>query len=179
MRVSKVITAQVLTFSELSLKEMELIDAARQARGHAQAPYSHYFVGAAVRSARTGLIYVGCNVERATYTQTTHAEQAAIDTMVATEGPGTKIAMIATAGNPEGKEIIYATSTGENYRMCDLPVPCGQCLQIIWENCLGAPNVVILGLAGQGVITKTTIGDALPMRFGPEDLGVDYEEVTQ
>lgn len=176
-KVSKVITAQLLDFSELSHPEKELLEAARLVRRNAQAPYSHYWVGAAVRST-SGRVHVGCNVERATWTQTTHAEQAAVDMMVAEEGP-TKITMIALIAGPAGQEVDFSQKkpTPKGFPIDKIPCPCGHCLQIIWENCFGDTEVVILGLTAWGEISKITIGDALPMRFGPEDLGIDYQKL--
>src|SRR5258708_2112597 len=90
--------------SDLDSQERDLVTQAIRVRDHAQAPYSHYHVGAALRSA-TDHIYVGCNVERASYTQTSHGEQNAIDSMVAAEGP-TKIAAMAIVGAP--KSFVFS-----------------------------------------------------------------------
>jgi cytidine deaminase len=60
----------------------ELIESARAVRDAAHAPFSGFKVGAAVLSER-GKIYVGCNVESATYGATLCAERAAIAQMIA------------------------------------------------------------------------------------------------
>ena len=118
---------------------------------------------------------MGCNVERGSYTQTTHAEQNAIDSMVADRGAG-KLITVALVGGPE--TIVYKfppKKTDESItEIEDVPVPCGHCLQIIWENCHNDPNVRLLALARNGEVVLTTIGDAFPMCFGPADLGIDY-----
>lgn len=177
-KVTKVIKAQLLDFSKLPFEKKELLEAARLVRMHAQAPYYHYWVGAAVRSA-SGRIHVGCNVERATATQTTHAEQAAVDAMVAAEGCGTKILAVATVHGPEGQEINFTDKTDPPERCAieQICVACGQCLQIIWENCLGDTGVILLNRTSWGEIAVTTIGDAYPMPFGPKDLGVGYSKL--
>ena len=54
----------------------ELFDAAVAVQANAHVPYSHFRVGAAVRSA-TGHVYVGCNVENAAYPQGLCAEASA------------------------------------------------------------------------------------------------------
>ena len=46
-----------------------LIQKAKEAMMQAYAPYSGYFVGAAVQTA-DGSIYTGCNVENASYSAT-------------------------------------------------------------------------------------------------------------
>ena len=64
-----------------------LIDAAWQVRENAYCPYSKFKVGSAIRSANTGKIYAGANVESASYGVTTCAERAAISQAIAAEGP--------------------------------------------------------------------------------------------
>ncbi|MEF9600829.1 cytidine deaminase, partial [Paracoccus sp. PXZ] len=49
---------------------MALLDAAREVRERAYAPYSNFKVGAAVRGA-SGRIYAGCNVENVAYPEGT------------------------------------------------------------------------------------------------------------
>ena len=64
----------------MSLSEQEkqsLIDLANTARQRAYAPYSHYPVGASLRT-KTGRIFTGVNVENAAYPQTMCAERIAI-----------------------------------------------------------------------------------------------------
>jgi cytidine deaminase len=59
-----------------------LIESARAVRDNAYAPYSRFQVGASVLSA-SGQIYVGCNVENASFGATLCAERAAIAHMIA------------------------------------------------------------------------------------------------
>jgi cytidine deaminase len=171
---SYTVTAALTHFSDLSASEQELVYAALNARRNAQAPYSHYFVGAAVRSSK-GTIHTGCNVERCSYTQTTHAEQNAIDNMIAHWGPS-KIEAIAIVGGPASatpapnlNPLITTLAHPE-----EATLPCGHCRQIIWENCFGDGTVNILSLTPHGDIIRATIRDFLPMCFGPDQLGIDY-----
>ena len=53
-----------------------LIEKALSARRYAYAPYSNFFVGAALLC-RNGKIYTGCNVETSTFTPTSCAERTA------------------------------------------------------------------------------------------------------
>ncbi len=173
--LERTVRTLVLSFEELSAADRLLIQWAAEACAMAQAPYSKFKVGAAVRSAAGG-VYAGCNVERCSWSQTTHAEQNAVDTMVAREGPA-KIAAIAVVGGPADVRIVIPPVADPTRRLADIaavPVPCGHCLQIIWENCFGDPDVRLIGLGPGGEACVTAIGDALPMRFGPEDLGVRY-----
>lgn len=121
--------------------------------------------------------YFGCNVEVASWTQTTHAEQNAITNMIAHEGPA-KIAAMAIVGAPAGKEvqIVGVAPLDGGHTIDELCFACGHCLQIFWENCLGDPNVKLLLLTDWGQVARTTIGDAFPMRFGPESLGIDIKK---
>jgi cytidine deaminase len=91
----------------------ELIEAARQVRERAYAPYSNFKVGAAVR-AKSGKIYTGCNVESASYGLTVCAERVAVWKAV-------------SEGEKEFTEIAVVADTEE------LTPPCGVCRQIIWE----------------------------------------------
>ena len=64
--------------SELTREEKQaLIRAAFEARTHAVAPYSHFAVGAALRSA-DGRVFTGCNIENAALTPTSCAERTAL-----------------------------------------------------------------------------------------------------
>lgn len=91
----------------------ELIEAAREVRERAFAPYSNFKVGAAVRT-KSGKIYTGCNVESASYGLTVCAERVAIWKAV-------------SEGEKQFTEIAVVADTEE------LTPPCGVCRQIIWE----------------------------------------------
>ena len=55
----------------------DLIEAAKSARNNAHAPYSKFYVGAAIRTP-SGAIFAGCNVENVAYPEGTCAEAGAI-----------------------------------------------------------------------------------------------------
>ncbi len=122
---------------------MPLIDAAREVRENAYAPYSHFKVGAAVRG-RSGAIYTGCNVENVAYPEGTCAEAGAIAAMVAAgETEITEVAVIADSPAP-------------------VP-PCGGCRQKLAE--FGRHDVPVTLATTDGKVMETTVGDLLPGRF--------------
>jgi len=106
----------IVTSSEVGNQKMQidtLIDKARHARGHAQAPFSKFKVGAALEAA-DGAIFTGCNIENATLNLGICAERVALFKALS-EGH-TRFARIA----------IVADS--------DMPTPpCGACRQLLWE----------------------------------------------
>jgi cytidine deaminase len=157
-------------FSELLEEEKNLFYEALKVRNNAQAPYSNYHVGVAILSEK-GTVHVGCNVERCTWTQTTHAEQNAIDTMVSACGP-VKIKKVAVIAAPKNSPVSLTEQNGSSLSC----VICGHCLQTIWENCFNDPSVEILTYEGNNVVACSTVGDLLPMRFGPADLNVSYKK---
>lgn len=118
-----------------------LVAAARTARENAYAPYSNFRVGAAVMGA-SGRIYVGCNVENATYGATICAERAAICSMVASgETRLTAVAVFTDASPPAS--------------------PCGICRQVLVEFAEDAP-VVVASPEAQSVLSLAVL---LPERF--------------
>lgn len=106
----------------------KLISAACQARERAHAPFSHFRVGAAVRS-RSGRIFSGCNIENASYGLTICAERVAIFKAV-------------SEGEREFDAIAVVTDAQA------LTPPCGACRQIIWEFCGDIP-VLLANLHGK------------------------------
>jgi homotetrameric cytidine deaminase len=124
----------------------ELLALARAAVGRAYAPYSDFPVGAAIRTA-DGRRYAGANVENAAYPQGQCAEASAIGAMVA--GGGGEIA-----------EVVVAAPSAE------LCTPCGGCRQRLREF---APLNAPIHLADMEHVRRTTsLGELLPLSFGPE-----------
>jgi len=145
-----------IKFQDLSEREQNLILIAQKAQERAYAPYSKYKVGAAVLGVN-GLIFRGCNVETATYSQTTHAERVAI------------CSMVVAFGVREIKALACVAKDGG--------APCAECRQVIWEFCGGDPNVKIIGAnADLSEIQVFTIGELYPYAFGPKDLGIEPEK---
>ncbi len=127
----------------------ELLALAREAAGRAYAPYSHFPVGAAVRT-EDGRRYAGANVENAAYPQGQCAEASALGAMVA--GGGGRVA-----------EVVVVTSAQK------LSGPCGGCRQRLREFAPPGTPVHLANL--DRVRHSTTVGELLPLAFGPETLG--------
>lgn len=172
------ISATLYSIEELDLEARVLLSHAIDARRNAQSPYSSFRVGAAVATEKHFLHY-GCNVERCTLSQTTHAEQNALDTMIAKDGGGMKIRAIAIAAGPKATEVVmpWRATTPPITDFRKVLAPCGHCLQCIWENCHDDRSVRLISLMPDGWIAVTTIGDALPFAFGPEALGIDIAKL--
>ena len=122
----------------------ELSRLAEAAAHRAYAPYSHFFVGAAILL-ESGQIVTGCNVENASYRLTTCAEQTAIASAVSQYGPAIRIRAVVVANL--------------NQTACQ---PCGACRQTIAE--FAPPDATIVFPAADGPAT-TTLADLLPASF--------------
>jgi cytidine deaminase len=122
----------------------QLLEYARQAATLAYAPYSHFRVGAAVVA--DGRVFLGCNVENASYGLCMCAERVAAFKAVS-EGHG-RLAMVAVSC------IDADPALGDSGRM-----PCGACRQVLAE--LAAPETPI-HVDGVGTLT---LADLLPRAF--------------
>ena len=128
-------------------KEDTLWTAAKAARNHAHAPYSHYHVGAAVLD-EAGHVHAGCNVEIAAYPEGICAEANAIGAMI-------------TAGHKQIKIIaIVGGHAGEKLEDC---TPCGGCRQKILEFADAETQILLEGAGGR--ISRYRMADLLPHSF--------------
>ncbi|CAA9364133.1 MAG: Cytidine deaminase, partial [uncultured Chloroflexia bacterium] len=94
----------------MSQVEDTLLEAAREVRERAYAPYSNFFVGAAVLCS-SGKVYAGCNVENAAYPVGICAERSALSAAIAA-GERDVVRLVVVADSPR-------------------PVsPCGMCRQV-------------------------------------------------
>ena len=121
----------------------EMLASARAAFKNAHAPYSNFPVGSAILTER-GVLYLGCNVENASYGLTICAERNAIFAAVAAEGSGMRIKAVAVATERDGP--------------C---APCGACRQVIYEF---GPDALIL-FRGQSGTEQMAITKLLPEGF--------------
>ena len=123
-----------------------LVEAARQARGKAYAPYSKYTVGAAVLTG-SGSTFTGANVENAAYPSGMCAERVAVYDAV-------------SRGEKDIRAVAVVTENGG--------APCGACRQVLAE--FGLQAEVLLADATGQVSARLTVSDLLPRSFGPKDL---------
>lgn len=126
----------------------DMLSLARTMRDRAYAPYSKFHVGAVVKGAN-GKLYAGCNVENAAYPVGNCAEASAIAAMV---------------GDGETR-IVEALVMGPEGQIC---TPCGACRQRLRE--FSGAELQIHLADPTGVKQTITLGELLPMSFGPENL---------
>ena len=119
-----------------------LREAASDARDHAYAPYSNFQVGAAVRT-KSGNVFVGCNVENASYGATICAERAAVLAAVA-------------GGERDLTALVLVTGASEP------TPPCGLCRQFLHEH---APTLAIRSYAANGY-ADYWLDELMPEPFG-------------
>jgi cytidine deaminase len=132
----------MLTQSE----RQSLIDLANEARKYSYAPYSHYPVGASLRT-KTGRVYTGVNIENAAYPTGICAERVAVFKAV-------------SEGELEFDVIAVVTNNGGS--------PCGSCRQVMAE--FGLATIVLIADGNGTLLEETTVGKLLPAAFQPHHL---------
>jgi len=130
------------------MNKKNLIEMALEAREQAYVPYSNYRVGAAVLS-KDGTIFVGCNIENASFGLTNCAERTAIFNAVA-QGERSFAAMAVAV---DGDQIAS---------------PCGACRQVIREFFEDEAEIILLN--GNGEAVSTTIAQLLPGAFTNDNM---------
>jgi cytidine deaminase len=124
-----------------------LIAAARKAQTQAYAPYSKFLVGAALEAV-DGTVFLGCNVENASYGLTICAERAAVCAAV-------------SAGARQFRRAVVVSNV-------DPPAaPCGACRQVLAEFGTDLPIEAV----GSARTVRWRLSELLPAAFGPEQLG--------
>ncbi len=119
-----------------------LMQEARRARRMAYAPYSRFPVGAALLT-KSGKIFLGCNVENASYGLTTCAERTAVFAAI-------------TAGERDFTAIAITAREGSG------APPCGSCRQVLQEF---APGMWVYWRDDRGRILKSRLKSLLPKAF--------------
>lgn len=124
----------------------KLVEAARAVQKRAYAPYSKFYVGAALLTDK-GMIVAGCNVENGSYPLSVCAERNAIATCVA-----------LNAGTPIGCVVVGITKKPLT--------PCGGCRQVLAEF---NPDLVVLCVGTKGAEARFRVSELLPARFSLAD----------
>jgi len=129
-------------------EEKALIEAAREVRERAHAPYSKFKVGAALFS-RNGRIFTGCNVENASYGLTLCAERAAL--------------VSAVSGGEREFEALAICAPGA-------PAPCGACRQVLNE--FGPELMILMVNSSSHETARTHLSTLLPEAFQQDSLDI-------
>ncbi len=128
-----------------------LMNLAQKARKMAYVPYSHFRVGAALL-AKSGKVYLGCNVENASYPVANCAERTALFKAVS-EGER-EFEAIAIIGGREGETAEFTA-------------PCGVCRQALAEF---ADKDFRLILGNEEKFASYSLDDVLPFAFTGKNL---------
>ena len=113
-------------------------------------PYSRHAVGAALLC-ENGQVFLGCNVENASYGLTNCAERSAVFNAI-------------SSGNINFSTLAIAAEK-------EPPWPCGACRQVLNEF---APQLRIIVTWGTQQVAEASLNDLLPHSFGPNELNADY-----
>ena len=133
------------------MKDLELMEAAYKAREMSYSPYSGFSVGTALLCT-DGTVYLGCNIESATFTPTNCAERTAFFKAVS-EGKRSFSAIAITGGRH-----------GETSPFC---APCGVCRQVMAEFCKRDFKIL---LGTKEDIRTYSLNDILPFAFTVESM---------
>lgn len=122
---------------------IDLIRTAIEASKNAYVPYSHFPIGAALKT-KSGKIYQGCNIENASFGLTNCGERTAIFKAI-------------SEGYRDLEEIaIY----GETQKPIS---PCGACRQVMSEFFEPSAKVTLIAKGGKTVVM--TVEELLPYSF--------------
>ena len=130
--------------------EDELIEVAKQARERSYSPYSNFAVGAALLCS-DGSVYIGANIENASYPLCMCAERNALYN-----------AMMDGKGRDDFVSLAIVADT-------DGPCsPCGACRQVISELYPQDAPIIMANLHGEKALS--TAAELLPHAFDGRDL---------
>jgi cytidine deaminase len=143
--------------TELDVADQELVLAARQASKNAYAPYSNFYVGAALQL-ENGEVVTGNNQENSAFTSGLCAERVAL--------------FHANANFPDIAVKTLAVTAENNAGLVPDPVkPCGSCRQAIVEAEVRFQKPVRIILDGKNKIQVFEgIDNLLPYAFKPDSL---------
>ncbi|MCQ2087246.1 MAG: cytidine deaminase [Bacilli bacterium] len=132
------------------MNKLDLIEMAKKARKLSYSPYSEFKVGAAVLC-KDGEVYVGSNVENASYGLCMCAERNALYNALMHGKKKEDFVMFAVVADTEGP--------------CS---PCGACRQVLQELYPSEAPIYCANLSGD--IKETNVEELLPFSFRKDDL---------
>lgn len=135
--------------SELPIDWAALEAAASEIRLRAYAPYSRFLVGAAL--AGGGQIFVGANVENASFGLTLCAERAAVVGAVAHGVTKLEAVVVCTVASPPSS-------------------PCGACRQVLREFAADPATFRVVATNPRGERREWTLAELLPDSFSGAEL---------
>lgn len=146
------------TLEELNLEDSQLILKAKQASESAYAPYSNFFVGAAVLLENNEIV-TGNNQENAAFPSGLCAERVAIFA-ASSKFPDVAIKKIAIFANTNKFEITTPIS------------PCGACRQVMSEYLIKQKSEfeILLKSEKSKIVVFENVKDLLPFMFKVDEL---------
>lgn len=126
---------------------INLVERARAVRERAYAPYSHFKVGAALRT-KSGKVFEAANVENASYGLSICAERSAA-------------VMAVAVGETEFEEVAVVADTP------GVTTPCGACRQFLSEF---SPRMQVIMANLEKVHCTRNLSELLPAAFDVETL---------
>lgn len=144
--------------SELNAADTALIATAHEQTLKSYAPYSGFYVGAALRM-DTGEIFTGNNQENAAYPMCLCGERVALYS-AGNARPNQPIETLAIVVTNDAKDVHEPAA------------PCGACRQVIseFESRCGTPIRLLLKADGDDVLEISSVQDILPLGFNAEFL---------
>lgn len=124
---------------------------AEMARVKAYAPYSGFYVGAALLTA-SGKVYTGCNIENAAFSPTNCAE---------------RTAFFKAVSDGERSFAVIAVVGGQKDTLAEICTPCGVCRQVMAEFC-DKDFEIVLGNSEKFEIYH--FSELLPHSFSKKDI---------
>jgi len=152
-----------ITYGALTEIQKKLLDEAEKAMGNSYSPYSNFSVGAAILT-HDGRIVTGTNMENAAYGSTVCAERAAI--------------LRANAMGYRMYRAVAIIAKGRDFDTQEVTAPCGSCRQMLYESSQisECDLEIIMSTTNKDKIIIGSIGELLPLAFGPKELGIDIKK---
>ncbi|MFV0471042.1 MAG: cytidine deaminase [Paludibacteraceae bacterium] len=162
----RIIKAEIFEckYNELSLRYKQIVDIAKEKAGTAYAPYSKFYVGAAVLL-ENGKIIGGSNQENSASPDTLCAERVAM--------------LYANAEYPDVAPQAIAVAAYTNGSFLPDPIsPCGSCRQVLLESEVRYKKPIEVVLYGEErIYILKNIKQLLPLCFEKSSLRLDESKI--